>query len=84
MQHSEEHRAFHCEAMPALVRQTRDHVLIAIRRRTVGETSRPRVFALDQTRIPMSKFHSSAFSETYMLKTVTVTLRAATAYLGKV
>ena len=29
MQHSEEHRAFHCEVMPALARQTRDHVLAA-------------------------------------------------------
>ena len=29
MQHSEEHRAFHCEVMPALARQTCDHVLAA-------------------------------------------------------
>src|SRR6516164_8793869 len=29
MQHREEHRAFHCEAMPALAHQTRDHVLTA-------------------------------------------------------
>jgi len=29
MQHSEEHRAFHCEAMAALARNARDHVLAA-------------------------------------------------------